>query len=216
LFAAQTQKYYFDLYGVDYEYLYVEGDSVDTYRLTKQRIDYKYADYNSLIQICSNEKMNRIGDMDTSLSVSWYARNKGNSLLKTLKLNAENFFKNYTKTKTQHNLWTTFKEYQQPLSGKGYTKGFLSSNMRASNDYKDRTAVAYLVNKFFNPHIKNFFVKNGVEVDEDAFALSEMIQFIFRSAIRENREIKLYIPSSRMRSILRRWASEVGRTRLNI
>ena len=39
-------------------------------------------------------------------------------------------------------------------------------------------------------------------VDEDGYALSEMIQFIWRSAIRNNEPIYCYIPSKRMRDLL--------------
>ena len=75
--------------------------------------------------------------------------------------------------------------------------------MRASNEYRDRTAVAYLVNKYFNPFIKNFFVSNGVEVDEDGYAISEMLQFLWRSGIRDGKRITVYIPSRRMRELLK-------------
>jgi hypothetical protein len=80
----------------------------------------------------------------------WYQRNCKNQLIKQLKNNTGNFFKNITKTKSDENLWTTFKDYKDIVSGKGYAKGFLSSNVRATNEYRKRTAVAYLINKFFN------------------------------------------------------------------
>ena len=68
--------------------------------------------------------------------------------------------------------------------------------------------VAYLVNRYLNPVVKNFFKSRNVEVDEDGYALSEMLQFIWRSAIREYREINVYIPSSRMRDLLLIWIKE--------
>lgn len=210
LFNAQTQKYYYDFYGVEYNYLYVKGNSLETYEFTKDVVVYDKLDFKKLIHICDNDKLNRIGDLETSLSKGWYKRNKDNKNMQQLKNNTMNFFKNYTKTKTNENLWTTFKDYKNLISGKGYAKGFLSSNMRATNAYKDRIAVAYLVNKFFNPYINNFFADNNVEVDEDAFAISEMLQFIWRSAIREGKEIWLYVPSSRMRMLLERWISNIS------
>jgi len=56
-----------------------------------------------------------------------------------------------------------------------------------------------------NPFIKNFFTMNNISVDEDGFALSEMLQFIWRSAIREGKDIWVYIPSIRMRNLLKQW-----------
>jgi hypothetical protein len=209
LFHAQLQKYYFDFYNVGYNFLYIKGENVDNYALSDEPTFYKDMDYRPLINICGNEKLNQIGDLDNALSMTWYQRNKDNVLMKKIKDNVGNFFKHYTKTKTQLNLWTTFKEFQRLVEGKGYTKGYLSCNMRATNGYKDRVAVAYLINRYINPHIKNFFINNGIAVDEDAYALSEMIQFIWRSAIRDGNEIWLYCPSRRMRKLLQAWLDKM-------
>ena len=40
---------------------------------------------------------------------------------------------------------------------------------------------------------------------EDKFALSELVQFVFRSAIRNNKPIDVYIPSKRMRDLFEEW-----------
>ena len=48
----------------------------------------------------------------------------------------------------------------------------------------------------------------GFPVKEDVFALSEMVQWIWRSAIREGNPINIYVPSSRMRSLLQRWLND--------
>jgi hypothetical protein len=109
------------------------------------------------------------------------------------------------KSKSQENMWTTYKEFQKSLKGKGYTKGFVPCNSRATNEYKGKKALAYIANRFTNPCIKQFFNANGVEIDEDKIALSELVQWIFRSAIRDGKEVYLYIPSKRMRSLLQNW-----------
>ena len=211
MFEAQTQKYYYDFYNVDYKYLNIVGDSVDTYNFTEEKVDYNIPDYSKLIHICDNDKLNQIGDLDTALSKGWYERNKNNKLIKQLKNSTSNFFKNYTKTKSDENLWTCFKDYKGLIAGKGYSKAFLSSNIRATNEYRNRIAVAYLINKYFNPYVKNFFIKNGVSVDDKSFAISEMLQFIWRSAIRDDKEIWLYIPSSRMRMLLEQWINNLNK-----
>jgi hypothetical protein len=149
-----------------------------------------------------------IGDRETDLSKSWYERNKKNVSIKILKNNMLNFFKNIRGGKSSDNIWTTFKDYHSCLIGKGYTKGFLPLNSRATNEYRDRTSVAYPVNRYLNPFVKNFFTTNNIEVDEDGYALSEMLQFIWRSAIRQGKEIWVYIPSVRMRNLLKKWIEE--------
>ena len=48
----------------------------------------------------------------------------------------------------------------------------------------------------------------GFPVNEDVFALSEMVQWIWRSAIREGNPINIYVPSARMRDLLTRWMND--------
>ena len=58
------------------------------------------------------------------------------------------------------------------------------------------------------PTLKHFFEVEGIKVDEDAYALSELIQFIYRSAIRDGKPITVYIPSKRMRELFMDWINK--------
>lgn len=209
MFKAQLQRYYYDYYHLPYQYIFVKGNSKDTYTFTEEKeiVNEEY-NYEQLIHILYDSKLNLIGDRETDLSKAWYERNKNNSSMRQLKNNILNFFVNKRKSKTADNIWTTFKDYKKLLSGKGYGRGFVPLNMRASNDYRHRTSIAYPVNRYINPCIKQFFSKHGVKVDEDAYALSEMLQFIWRSAIRDGKEIWIYVPSVRMRTLLEQWISD--------
>lgn len=216
MFDAQLQKYYYDLNNMEYNYMYVTGDSVENYRFTDTKpAKCIPADYSKLIHIIDNDKLNRIGELDHTLSKTWYKNHgsdknkKADALMKTLQKNTCNFYINLVpERRTDNNLWTTFKDYKNDVKGKGYTKGFLSSNARATNEFSNCHNVAYLINKYINPVLKNFFIYNGVQVDDDGYALSEMLQFIWRSAIRNNEEIYIYIPSKRMRTLLENWIKE--------
>lgn len=209
-FDLQMQKYYYDYYKLPYKYLSVVGDSMDTYHLVDYSDDINYIkyDYRKLIHICDIDKLNMIGDRESDLSKSWYERNKKNISMSILKNNISNFFRNIRNDCSTDNIWTTFKDFYSYLKGKGYTKGFLPLNSRATNEYRDRTSVVYPVNRYLNPFVKNFFTTNNIDVDEDGYALSEMLQFIWRSAIRNGEEIWVYIPSIRMRNLLKQWIEE--------
>lgn len=209
-FELQLQRYYYDYYGLQYKFWSVEGNDLENYHLVDYNPNKNYLDYNyeKLIHICEMDKMNLIGDRDTDLSKSWYSRNKNNTSIKVLKNNIINFFRNIRNDNSSDNIWTTFKDYQSLLKGKGYTKGYLPLNSRATNEYRDRTSVVYPVNRYLNPFVKNFFNINGIDVDENGFALSEMLQFIWRSAIRDGKEVWVYIPSVRMRNLLRQWIKQ--------
>lgn len=213
LFDAQIQKYYFDMNGIKLRRIGTRYE----------RGEYHFCDYPTVpdyarelkdkIHIVDNRKLNEIGDDNFALSVSWYERARkvrGQPKLKALKNNLFNFFHNIAKSPSKLNLWTTFKDYQKMLTGKGYTNGFLSYNIRATNEYRKRTCLAYCVNVFFNPFMKNYFLAYGVEVQEDVYALSEMIQWIWRSAIRDGEEIWVYIPSNRMRALLENWLDDLA------
>lgn len=208
LFEAQTQRYYYDLYDCDYVDLWVKNEN-GQFSFTGEQQNYDLSYLKDLVHILDNEKMNQVGELETALSKSWYDRYKETGLINKLKNNSYNFFNNITKTQTSLNMWTTFKDYHNKIKGKGYAKGFIAINTRAMNNYRDRIAVAYLVNIYMNPIIKNYFIINEIEVNEDLYALSELVQFIFRSAIRDKKEIKLYIPSRRMRTLLQNWIDEV-------
>lgn len=209
-FDLQLQRYYYDYYELPYKYLSVKGNSVDTYELEEfdQTQNYIKYDYSSLIHICDNKKLNMIGDRDSDLSKSWYERNKDNSTMKILKNNITNFFRHIRNDNSDDNIWTTFKEYSLYLKGRGYTKAFLPLNARATNEYRNRTSVVYPVNRYLNPFVKNFFSTNNIKVDENGYALTEMLQFIWRSAVRDGKDIYIYIPSIRMRNLLIGWIDE--------
>ncbi|MFB5759080.1 hypothetical protein [Paenibacillus medicaginis] len=209
LFPAQLQKYYFDLHGINYEY----------YRAINEDGEYKFIkkdDYTdtevknkikSLIHIYDGV-LNNIGDDEYALSKSWYI-NKTH-LHKQLKNNTLNYFNNIMKSKSNDNMWGTYKDYKPKISGKGYTKGHVSITARSTNEYQHKKVLAYTVNRYLSPILDGYFNSKGIRVNQDMFALSEMIQWIWRSAIRNNEEIHIYIPSKRMRRILNNWLEDVN------
>lgn len=204
MFDAQIQKYYYDFHGLEYEKFQISDDySLIPY--SRELYDKRRLKLSSLMNIFESEKYNNIGNSKFSLSYNWY--NKYPELLPVLQKNLYNWFNNGDARNVANNekLWTTFKDYKSKLKGKGYTKRMISLNTRATNDYIDSKRVAYCVNRFLKPTIKIFFDKKGINVDEDGYALSEMIQLIWRSQIRRGDPIDIYIPSSRMRSILKQY-----------
>ena len=58
------------------------------------------------------------------------------------------------------------------------------------------------------PDTKKFINHYNIEFDEDLFALSTLLQWIWRSQIRDGKEINIYIPSERMRTLLQNWINE--------
>lgn len=209
MFNAQIQRYYYDYYGLKYKYIHICGHRIEDYRFSDTEDTVKeHIDYSSLIHVLDNDKLNSIGDYRTNLSSTWYSKNSNTLIMRKLKNNTYNFYRHITGSKQSEFYWCTFKDYERQLSSKGFMSRFLPINTRSTNSFKNCVNVAYLVNRYLNPVVKNFFKSRNVEVDEDGYALSEMLQFIWRSAIREYREINVYIPSSRMRDLLLIWIKE--------
>lgn len=161
-------------------------------------------------------------------------RGRETTLSKSLKNDLYNYFQNIRHAKSSDILWTCKEAYKNQLKGKGYTsftkeypdpeepdnpdkvkrvtvECFLPLNARASNEYKERHNLAYIFCMNSNPSYDKYFAKrldkdgNPIAINNDLFALGCLIQWIWRSAIRNGEEIWIYIPAPRMRKLLNEW-----------
>ena len=213
MFYGQYQRLYLDFFGFEYE---IGGiDSTDGFKFTDSPDNPPPVDYHQLINIIDDPKLNRIGDARTALSKTWFTnRGRDSDDMKELRANMDKMLRCRShEVPSNKQLWTTYKSAADKLYGpRGrYKSSFLQMRARATNAYKNRDFVLYMLNRFADPNIKKFFYKKGVKIDEEQFALSEMLQFIWRSAIRDNNPITLYIPSRRMRELLVNWIESVNR-----
>jgi len=179
----------------------------------------------SLIDIYSGH-LNHLGNKRNAFSINWL-KGINNEGIKKIR----NSMRSYQRQKNACSslmMWTTTKQFDfykklEAVNGFKYTRKltageqnlpdeelqklrcFVPCNSKATNNYSDRTVCLYLVNRFPSPEIKKYFRRRGYPIDEDSFATNEMIQWIWRSAIRNGEKISLYIPSSRMRKLLYSW-----------
>ena len=224
LFDGQIQKYYYDIHDLDYEKKSVTKQN-GRYVLKEYNVDKEprneigellsiYEDYESKTGRKSKLNSNYANDIDKwALSSSWFEK-ASNEQINQLNKNLYSFFKNRCSTPNKQLFWTAKKSIAPKLVN-GKTKinknddrtkdNFLPLNSRATNEYRDRTAMAYVYNRFMNPMEKSFFYNRGVSVNEDMLAQSDLIQFLFRGCIRNNEEMNCYIPSKRMRELLYDW-----------
>lgn len=219
-YTGQIQSAYYKFFKIPIKYIHIE-----TYLDKENNKVFNFIDelfnepqkcnteqYKKLINICQNEDLNKIGNIENStdknrLSKTWYTNNKSNEsgLLNIIKENTIRYFHGLKNSTAKNNMWTCFKDFQDDLKGPRYNNGFISCNMRATNEYINKSNLAYLINYYLNPVIKNFFLQKSISIDEDEYALSEMLQWIFRSRIRKLEPINIYIPSQRMRELLINW-----------
>ena len=192
MFEGSQMSAYLKSYGVNYELI---------------RFGSKPSQIKHLVNISDDAFINEIGTKKTALSSSQFRTNK-KALCEQLSKNLDNFFRNKAKAKKGDRLWTSFKEGSTSIAGTRYKDEWLAFNTKATNEYRDRSNLAYLLNLFPNPMVVKASAMKGFPVKEDIFALSEMVQWVWRSAIREGNPINIYVPSSRMRDLLERWLED--------
>jgi hypothetical protein len=201
----------------------------------------KYRDLINIYEYDNKSKkkdLNKIANKENVLSVTWFKRRATKEQKTELKNNIYNYFTNIINGEAYYNMWTTFTKFENKLHGKGYTectlrdeygeplkddkgdkekkqKCFVSFNARATNDYRFKKNLAYICNVFIHPDVEKFFHLKGIGFNKEEYALSELIQWLFRSQIRDGKPINIYIPSSRMRKLLVDWLNSAENIPVN-
>lgn len=211
LFDGSLMKYYFDLYNIEYQTKSIKIIN-DEYSLTtyfkpdKQKIRKRIKVYDGKL----NQNLGLF--KDTSLSATWCIQKYNSPKIEQLKNNMTNFVKHIVDTNSNDTMWTTYaKTTRSKLSNKGYSRGFVACNSRATNEYSDRTCLMYCCNWYEHPEIMKFFKQYGIEVSQDKTALSNLLQWIWRSNIRvpdSDKIINIYIPAKRMRRLFMEWLND--------
>lgn len=87
-----------------------------------------------------------------------------------------------------------------------YAKGcWLHRNARATNRYANRSVMVHCLDLHPMQSVKAYLQDEEYPVDINNYALSTLLQWIWRSQIRNNKPIKLLVLSNRMRALLSDW-----------
>lgn len=212
MFSGQSLHHFLQIYNIPYEKIGIERTESGGYRFGPYpgyTPEYVYS-LRDMIDVLDDERMNAVGDGYHALSMNWYKR--GGSNVEQLKNNMYNFFNNMNRTSpARKRLWGSYKKESVKIRGKGYTNAFLTFNARATNEFREKDKLAYPVNPFMNVDEKKFYEMHGISVDEDSYSLSIMIQWIWRSAIRDGNKITIYMPSRRMRELFFNWMDKISK-----
>lgn len=208
LFEGSPMSSYLKAEGVDYTLRTLKDGCIVSFHDDEEQRGRK-AEARGLITVYEGA-LNAVGKRTGKshpFSKSWLEARAAKEL-SGIKSTCEYFVKSIAKTPSADNGWTTFKAYKTALSGAGYARGFIPSNAKATNDFKHKQTLVYLCNRFPDTYVDGYFKGYGIQMDRDAFALSEMVQWIWRSQIREGKPITVFIPSERMRGLLIDWLNE--------
>lgn len=80
---------------------------------------------------------------------------------------------------------------------------WIANTTRGTNDYKHCDVAIYLWDQHMNPAAKQFL--GATNHHEDQYAISELLQWVYRTRLREGKPIALYLPSKRMKRLLDKW-----------
>ena len=216
LFTGSLMSCWMEANGIDW----VEAD-LSTFGLVKPEIIKK--NIRKQLTVLSARKLDNLYTKDHHIkyrySSTWYKKNSSVAERLEVKKALESCVSNH-KTPDGMVFWTTFKDHKGRLEGKGYKKGYISPdtgvelesflhyNAKAINDYRHHDLVMHTVNLFRNPTEIRYFDWRGVKFNEDRWALSELLQFVWRSRIREGQPTKVLVISKRMRNLLLEWLEE--------
>lgn len=207
MFEHQLLRHFFEANNLPYELIGVKKVG-DEYRYCDLSDMDRRIDLTDKILITRKPRYDEIGNEAFSLSAGWLDRaaaEPGQPKLKKLKSNLYNIFRD-PNIKSTDKMWTTLNRYRNALKGKGYSNGFITFNKRATNDFAGKHYLAYCLNVYMMPWMKNYLHRIGAKsVNQDMYALSVLIQWIFRSAVRNGEAVHIYLPSKRMRYLLTQW-----------
>lgn len=213
MFEGSEMCAFLKMNGIEYKYIGVHKSDDGSYEFADS-VDYipEYVGkLKDMIHIEQSEKLNSIGKRKTALSDNWYKAHEKDDV-KVLQRHLYNYFRNRTGSSVDDRMCGTFGDHWGKIRGKGYWNSNVIFTQKSSNKYSNRTVLAYPVNIFANVSIKRYYDEHGGYFDEDQYALSTMIQWIWRSAIRNGKEIQLYLPSKRMRDMLTNWIDDASKT----
>jgi len=160
------------------------------------------------------------------LSNTWYVSNgKGNAETKDI-LFLTKFIESFARqqdcnyktlmyTFPKYRKWTEGSSLRKIIKPKGLIdrvdnkgnlhKCWIAVQTRATNDYAHKTHLLHLYNRYPNQSVKAYLQDYGVDIDDNVFAVSELVQWVWRSSIRNNKEIVLCLASVRMRKLFSDW-----------
>lgn len=207
LFDASHMKHTLQMYGYAYDIYHIEGEGMNLTLVEGcQQFTAQRNHISQLINLYNGE-YNRLGERKFDLAAGSWGR-KTKTERDAVANAARNYFRRWATGTALHVndcMWTVYKGIKDKISVKDYDNAWCAFNLRATNQYRHCTALAYLVNVFEDPTIIDWFKSKGETLDNDAYALSIMIQWIWRSAIRTDQQINLFLPSKRMRNLLNTW-----------
>ena len=203
LFKGSVMESFLKLKGIEV----VDFTEVELIKDTKDVIEKA----RELVTLCNSPATNAVKNY--SMSSTWYSTTASKDQLKKLSAAIRSV---YRKVGKDDLLITLPKDNASRESKRSVVHPniniegvFLYCGARATNDYALKSVALHAYNRYVNLVVKSYLQDYGLELDaipdDDQFALSEMIQWVWRTRIRKDEPIDLYILPKRMETLFKQW-----------
>ena len=82
---------------------------------------------------------------------------------------------------------------------------WIYSAARATNDFAHKNVLCHAYNRYPTMPVEVYLNDYGFNIDRDAYATAELVQWVFRSSVRNGKPITIYFLSKRMRNLFTEW-----------
>lgn len=231
-FPASDMARLMQIHHIPYRNIFVNTDGCGNYWFVDDEVYMPaYVEHlRDMVRVVDDQKLNAVGEKWNALSKDWWDKNlevyrrslvyddngnvKETAHSKTTEAyRVRSLLRKYMRTdhpdvSASDRLFGCFAKPGEFLKQKGYLNAHLVFNTTSLNEWGNRHLLAYLVNVFQRPEVDQYYRSFGFESSRDEYALTTMLQWVWRSAIRNGEPVELYLPSRRMREILAEWIEE--------
>ncbi len=209
LFEGSIAYAFLEAHNIPYKkYQITKEDNIsyDIVDYLESRAKKRAVNYYELINLHEGKYNQKINECIGSLSYT-SQKNMTNAKAENLGKIMRSYFR-LDNARQGEVLWSVFDAIKDKVKVNDYSNSYLPHNSRATNKYSHTHTLAYCVSKYAHPDIRGYLsTKYQVKVDEDKLALDAMLQWIFRSRIRNCQSINLLLPCPKMRKKLKNWGS---------
>lgn len=82
---------------------------------------------------------------------------------------------------------------------------WVANTTRGTNRYIHCRTAIYLWDQHLNPYVRRWLGLGEDRLADDQYAITELIQWLYRTGVRRGEKVTVYMPSARMRRLLASW-----------
>ena len=148
-----------------------------------------------------------------SLSINWYKNACTKKNMESIRNSISNYLRRIPGVRAEDVIYTCPKEYSTAKGRAGkkhmaipsYKNRHIPWTTKGTNDYRHCNTVVYIHNVFPNVNVQKYLNDKGANWNDNEYALSCLLQFLWRSCIRDGKPVRIMIVNTRMRKLFEDW-----------